>query len=53
MEITRKGSQPSSKGLAEYFTGNVRIDPLFQPKEHTHASGASVKLPFYIPMISR
>jgi quercetin dioxygenase-like cupin family protein len=42
MEITRKGSQPSSKGQAEYFTGNVRIDPLFQPNEHTHASGASV-----------
>lgn len=42
MEIKRKGSQSSSKGQAEYFTGNVKIDPLFQPNEHTHASGASV-----------
>jgi quercetin dioxygenase-like cupin family protein len=42
MEITRNGSQPSSKGPAEYFTGNVKIDPLFQPNEHTQASGARV-----------
>src|SRR2546421_164280 len=30
MDIKRAGSQPSSKGPAEYFTGTVRIDPLFQ-----------------------
>ena len=30
MEIKRNGSQPSGKGPAEYFTGTVRIDPLFQ-----------------------
>ena len=30
MEIKRSGSQPSGKGQAEYFTGNVRIDPLHQ-----------------------
>jgi hypothetical protein len=42
MEIKRNGSQPSSKGQAEYFTGQVRVDPLFQPTGHTHASGASV-----------
>ena len=30
MEITRNGSQPSGKGPAEYFTGAVRVDPLFQ-----------------------
>ena len=30
MQITRSGSQPSSKGPAEYFTGTVRVDPLFQ-----------------------
>ena len=30
MEIKRNGSQPSSKGPAEYFTGTVRIDPLFE-----------------------
>jgi quercetin dioxygenase-like cupin family protein len=32
MEITRSGSQPSAKGPAEWFTGTVRIDPLFQAK---------------------
>jgi len=42
MEIKRNGSQPSGKGPAEYFTGNVRVDPLFQPNGPTHASGASV-----------
>ena len=31
MEIKRSGSQPSSKGSTEYFTGQVRIDPLFSP----------------------
>jgi quercetin dioxygenase-like cupin family protein len=30
MIIKRNGSQPSSKGPAEWFTGNVRIDPLHQ-----------------------
>jgi len=30
MEIKRVGSQPSAKGPAEYFTGAVRVDPLFQ-----------------------
>ena len=29
MEIKRSGSQPSAKGPAEWFTGTVRIDPLF------------------------
>lgn len=33
MEIKRSGSQPSGKGPAEYFTGSVRIDPLFSPPE--------------------
>ncbi|HLO28378.1 MAG TPA: cupin domain-containing protein [Anaerolineales bacterium] len=42
MEIQRNGSQPSGKGPAEWFTGNVRIDPLFQPNDSTRASGASV-----------
>src|SRR4051812_12940594 len=31
MEIKRIGTQPSGKGPAEWFTGSVRIDPLFQP----------------------
>ena len=30
MDIKRIGSQPSGKGPADYFTGTVRIDPLFQ-----------------------
>ena len=30
MEIKRNGSQPSGKGPADYFTGTVRIDPLFR-----------------------
>jgi hypothetical protein len=28
MELKRSGSQPSGKGPEEYFTGNVRIDPM-------------------------
>ena len=42
MEITRIGSQPSGKGPEEWFTGSVRIDPLFQPNEHRRAAGAIV-----------
>src|SRR4030088_761975 len=40
--ITRKGSQPSGKGPAEYFTGAVRIDPLFKANDPARAAGASV-----------
>jgi quercetin dioxygenase-like cupin family protein len=42
MEIKRIGSQPSGKGPADYFTGTVRIDPLFQTPEPARAAGASV-----------
>jgi quercetin dioxygenase-like cupin family protein len=42
MEITRNGSQPSRKGPAEYFTGTVRIDPLFQAPEPARIAGAQV-----------
>jgi quercetin dioxygenase-like cupin family protein len=42
MDIKRNGSQPSIKGQAEYFTGNVRIDPLFQAPDPARASVASV-----------
>ena len=42
MEITRAGSKPSSKGPAEWFTGIVRIDPLFQPTAPARAVGAHV-----------
>jgi quercetin dioxygenase-like cupin family protein len=42
MEIKRSGSQPSGKGPAEYFTGTVRVDPLFNPPTPARAFGASV-----------
>jgi quercetin dioxygenase-like cupin family protein len=42
MEIKRNGSQPSGVGPAEYFTGAVRIDPLFQPTDPARTLGASV-----------
>jgi quercetin dioxygenase-like cupin family protein len=42
MEIKRIGSQPSSKGPADWFTGTVRIDPLFQATAPARANGASV-----------
>jgi quercetin dioxygenase-like cupin family protein len=42
MQITRIGTQPSGKGPADWFTGAVRIDPLFQPNEHRRAAAATV-----------
>jgi quercetin dioxygenase-like cupin family protein len=48
MEIKRIGTHPSIKGPAEYFngtvrfTGNVRVEYLFQPQEPARASGVSV-----------
>jgi quercetin dioxygenase-like cupin family protein len=42
MDIKRSGSQPSVKGPAEYFTGTVRIDPLFQANDPARSLGASV-----------
>lgn len=42
MEIKRVGTQPSSQGPAEWFTGSVRIDPLFQANNPARAAGASV-----------
>ena len=47
MEITtqiirRKGSQPSTPGPEAYFTGSVRIDPLFPPLEGSNVSGGLV-----------
>lgn len=42
MEIKRAGSRPSGKGPADWFTGTVRIDPLFQPSEPARAGGAMV-----------
>ena len=42
MEIKRSGSRPSGKGPSEWFTGTVRIDPLFSAPEPARAGGASV-----------
>src|SRR5262245_15816084 len=42
MDITRVGSQPSAKGPADWFTGTVRIDRLFQAHAPARAAGASV-----------
>src|SRR5205807_9891753 len=42
VEIKRSGSQPSGKGPADYFTGTVRIDPLFQAPDPARVNGASV-----------
>ncbi len=42
MEIKKVGSQPSTKGPADRFTGAVRIDPLFTAPDPALVSGASV-----------
>jgi quercetin dioxygenase-like cupin family protein len=42
MDIKRIGSQPSRKGQAEYFTGIVRIDPLFEARDPARTVGATV-----------
>jgi quercetin dioxygenase-like cupin family protein len=42
IEVRRSGSQPAGKGPADWFTGSVRIDPLFHPDEPSRVSGGSV-----------
>ena len=42
MEIKRAGSQASTKGPSEWFTGAVRVDPLFQAPEPARGTGGSV-----------
>ncbi len=42
MEIKRIGSQPSGKGPADWFTGTVRIDPLFDRTDPARVSSARV-----------
>ena len=42
MDIKRSGSQPSGKGPAEWFTGTVRIDPLFEAPHPARVRCASV-----------
>ena len=43
MEIKRAGSQASGKGPAEWFTGTVRIDPLFTAPDPGRVAGAGRK----------
>ena len=42
MNITRTGSQPSGKGPSDWFTGVVRIDPLFTAPQPARVAGARV-----------
>ncbi|MES1955961.1 (R)-mandelonitrile lyase [Salinisphaera hydrothermalis] len=42
MDISRNGTRPSNPGPEDYFTGTVRIDPLFNADDPARASGASV-----------
>lgn len=42
MDIQRSGSQPSLQGKAEYFTGTVRLDPLFKVQEPSRMAANSV-----------
>jgi quercetin dioxygenase-like cupin family protein len=42
MDIKRAGTQPSTKGPADWFTGTVRIDPLFQANEPARGVGTAV-----------
>ena len=42
MKITRSGAQPSGKGPGDWFTGTVRIDPLFGASEPARAAGNAV-----------
>jgi quercetin dioxygenase-like cupin family protein len=42
LDIKRNGSRPSQKGPEDWFTGTVRVDPLFQSPEPARASGAYV-----------
>ena len=42
MDIKRNGSRSSGKGPADYFTGQVRVDPLFEAPAPARVRGASV-----------
>jgi len=42
MLIRKNGSQPSGQGPADWFTGKVRIDPLFEAPDPARVAGASV-----------
>ena len=51
IDIKRIGSRPSQKGHQDWFTGTVRIDPLFQAPDPARASGAQVTFEPTIPPI--
>lgn len=42
VDIKRNGSRPSGKGPSEYFTGMVRVDPLFEAPDPARTAGANV-----------
>ena len=42
MQITKAGSQPSAKGPADWFTGTVRIDPLFTANDSRRGAASNV-----------
>jgi quercetin dioxygenase-like cupin family protein len=42
MDIKRSGTRPSGKGPDEYFTGQVRVDPLFEAPDPARVRGAHV-----------
>ncbi|HWJ76112.1 MAG TPA: cupin domain-containing protein [Kaistia sp.] len=42
MDISRSGSKPSGKGPSDWFTGSVRIDPLFQAPAPARVAGVAV-----------
>lgn len=42
MDIKRIGSQPSGKGATEYFTGTVRLDPLFEAPDPARVRATNV-----------
>ncbi|CAD5295976.1 Cupin [Bosea sp. 62] len=42
MDIIRAGTRPSAKGPGDWFSGTVRIDPLFNPHAPERVQGASV-----------
>jgi quercetin dioxygenase-like cupin family protein len=42
MDIKKIGSQSSTQGPVDWFTGTVRVDPLFQAPAPSRVAGASV-----------
>ena len=53
MEIKRFGSQPSIKRPSEWFTGTVRIDPLFQAPDPAIVQGARVTLRLHLVLLGQ